>query len=546
MGHSTGAPSRRAGGSLSWWLLGAIVLLGVVVRFPTLGEQSFWYDEAITHGIVAHGFGHVLSTVPQSESTPPLYYVIVWLWSRVSGLHEFGLRAFSALCGTVTIPVVWLLGKRVVSERVGLVAATLTAVNPLLFWYSQEARAYALLVLISALSLLALLWATESPRPRRLLAWGGLCAVALATHYFAVFLVVAETGWLLYVLRRRGSARPIAVVCGLAPIAVVGAALLPLVVHQADGRASFIADRSGSLGFRAVQFVRQDVVAFDQPAKTLTSITAVVLVGFALVLLVRRADRREREGVLMPLVVGAGAVLLALLIAAVGTDYVNTRNLLPSWPALVVVVATGFGSARSGWLGRWALLALVTISAACVVGVVSDTRFQRADWRGAAMAMGPPTIPRAIVADHNAPGALEPYATGISSFPATLPIQEVDVFALVYRKTGARVSSYPPRPAVPPALPGFTVVERRETDGYTLLRYRSHNPVLERPAALVGLGLSRGGQYIALLQQPQVRVDRDVRRIRGPQARGGRRAAPRQWGISARRRARAAAARRGL
>ena len=156
----------------SLWLLAGIVIIGAAIRFSTLDQQSFWLDEATTWGIVSHGVGHVLSTVPKTESTPPLYYVLVWLWSRVFGAGDVGLRSFSALCGTLTIPVMWAAGRRLASERIGLVAALVTAVNPLLFWYSQEARTYALLVLLSALSLLAFLRALEQPSTGRLVWWG--------------------------------------------------------------------------------------------------------------------------------------------------------------------------------------------------------------------------------------------------------------------------------------------------------------------------------------------------------------------------------------
>jgi mannosyltransferase len=481
------------------WLLGGLVVLGALVRFPTLSTQSFWYDEAVTHGIVAHGLGHVISTVPRTESTPPLYYVLVWLWSRVFGTSEAGLRSFSALCGTLTIPVVWWLGKRLVSERVGLVAGLLSAVSPILFWYSQEARSYSLLVLVSALSLLALVWALESPSPRRLVAWGGVAAAALCVHYFALFLVVAEVLWLLAALHRAGVARRGWI--ALAPIVAAGGALAPLAIHQNDGRANFIADRSGSLAFRVVQLVKQDIVAFDEPAKVLTSIVAAGLV-LAGVLLLTRTTRRERAGLVLPLSVGAGAVFLALLAAAIGQDYLNTRNLLPSWPALVLVVAAGFGAVRAVRAGWLALGALVALSVACVVAVDTTATFQRADWRGVAQAMGPVTTPRVIFADHNAPIALGPYMRGLGPVVPGTAVREVDVFSLVYRRPGARVSSSPPRPVTPPSLPGFSFFARRETAGYTLFRYRSPAPVAVTDASLARIELVPGGGYGSVLQSP--------------------------------------------
>ncbi len=489
------------GASSGLWLLAGVVALGALVRFSTLAQQSFWYDESVTHGIVAHGIGHVISAVPKTESTPPLYYVLVWLWSRVFGTSEAGLRSFSALCGTLTIPVLWWLGKRLVSERVGLVAALLTAVNPLLFWYSQEARSYALLVLISALSLMVLVWTLESPSARRLVAWGATAAVALCVHYFAVFLVAAELLWLLAALRRAGAASWSRIAVALAPVLAAGAALLPLASHQNDGRAGFIADRSGSLAFRTAQLFKQDIVAFDEPAKVVTSIVAAALILLGLLLLVR-TNRRERAGLALPLFVGACAVLLALLTAAFGTDYLNTRNLLPSLPALVLVVAGGFGAARAGRVGALALAALVAVSLACIVAVDTTATFQRADWRGAARAMGPAHTARVIFADHNAQIALGPYMGRLSAFRDGTRVREVDVFALVYRKPGARVSSPPPRAAGAPPLAGFTLFARREAAGYTVLRYRAPVPRPETLAALTHIELAPGVAYAAVLQRP--------------------------------------------
>src|ERR1700750_718725 len=85
----------------SLWLLAGIVVLGAAIRFSTLDQESFWLEEATTWGIASHRLAHVLSPWPKSEAPPPLYYVLLWLWSRVFGTGEVGLRSLSALCGTL-------------------------------------------------------------------------------------------------------------------------------------------------------------------------------------------------------------------------------------------------------------------------------------------------------------------------------------------------------------------------------------------------------------------------------------------------------------
>ena len=124
-------------------LVAGCVVLGGVLRFATLDLQSFDHDEAVSGRVIDGSFADVLSTVPESERTPPLYYVLAWLWTRVFGTGEIGARSLSAVVGTATILVAFLAVRRLFGNRVGLAAAALVAVNPLLVWNSQDARSYA-------------------------------------------------------------------------------------------------------------------------------------------------------------------------------------------------------------------------------------------------------------------------------------------------------------------------------------------------------------------------------------------------------------------
>ncbi len=90
--------------------------------------------------------GSTLRAVVHTENTPPLWYLIAWVDSRVLGDGEVALRLPSALAGIATVPVAWLIGSELAGRRAAVLAAALVAVNPLFVWYSQEARAYALFV----------------------------------------------------------------------------------------------------------------------------------------------------------------------------------------------------------------------------------------------------------------------------------------------------------------------------------------------------------------------------------------------------------------
>src|SRR3954468_18021859 len=105
--------------------LAAITALGGALRFATLTVQSYWVDEAVTVAVVRNSFGFMWSAVPRTESTPPLYYVLAWLWAQLFGTGEAGLRSLSALIGTATIPLAYSAAARLVSPRAGLVVAAL-------------------------------------------------------------------------------------------------------------------------------------------------------------------------------------------------------------------------------------------------------------------------------------------------------------------------------------------------------------------------------------------------------------------------------------
>src|SRR6266540_7196885 len=134
---------RRRLADPTMWSLAGVVLAAALLRFSDLGARSFWRDEGATVELVRRSFVSMLRALPGSEGTPPLYYVLIWPWSRVFGSDEVGLRSFSALVGTATVLVVYAIAAELVSNRAALVVAGLSAVSPLLVWHSQDARSYA-------------------------------------------------------------------------------------------------------------------------------------------------------------------------------------------------------------------------------------------------------------------------------------------------------------------------------------------------------------------------------------------------------------------
>lgn len=69
-----------------FWLVAGLTVLAAVLRFATLGVQAYHHDEIVTASRILRGsFGHAMDAVGFSESAPPLYYALAWIWTQVTG-----------------------------------------------------------------------------------------------------------------------------------------------------------------------------------------------------------------------------------------------------------------------------------------------------------------------------------------------------------------------------------------------------------------------------------------------------------------------------
>ena len=379
--------------------MAALVALAAALRFYGIGHQGFWFDEANTAQLVRLSPGKMLGLLPRTESTPPLYYCVAWLWARVFGDGEAGLRSPSALCGVVAVPVAYLAATRLLNRRAGLIAAAVTACSPLLIWYSQEARSYSSCWCSDGVVLLAFVVARDAPAPRTLGLWVLSCALALATHYFAAVAVVPQAAWLLVEHRR---SRPVR--AAVAVVALCGLVLIPLAISQnGTGHDSWIA--SAPLGMRLRQIGPQFLIGTGAPARTVLRDAAIALVVIGLALLTADRGSALRRGAGVAAGLALAGFALSLLLVAVGFDELITRNILALWLPAALVVAAGLAVRRLGPLGIAAAVALCAIGVTAAVGVAAERNLQRPDWRYVARALGPaPARPgiagRAILIQH--------------------------------------------------------------------------------------------------------------------------------------------------
>ncbi len=366
-----------------------LALIALALRLPHVGESLVgdeMYAYAEVHGRSLSG---VIDAVRQGgENSPPLFFVLAWLSMKL-GDPTVTIRLPSLVLGTATVPLVYLVGRRTVSGRAGVVAAALLALSPFAIFYSTEARPYATLTFFVVLCTLALLMALDTGRTAWWVAYAVSGCLVLYAHYFGLFVLVAQGLWVLWAHRDRWR-----------PLVIAGAAIavgyLPWVIAFLGQKGNSISILAFYAPLNAAGVEREllrlfpghpSFVVSELPGRGVVAVLglalAVALVAGARSALTRAGGppRLNRRLVL----VGALAmapVLGFLLYSALGPELFIARYLSAALPFVALLA----GAALT-WPGRVLSLALTTVAVACMaVGAVAGLEdvHRRPDYKGAA------------------------------------------------------------------------------------------------------------------------------------------------------------------
>ena len=186
---ATGKPSSRF--ALSAILPAFVTLLAAFLRMHALTAKSFWLDEGVSIDIARLPWPRFLHVMWSGEANMALYYLLLRFW-LIFGSSEGFVRGLSVLFSVATVPVVFFLGARLFSRRVGLLAALLLAINAYHIRYAQETRSYAMVVFFAVLATWLLAKNLQEPSSAHWGIYAAVCAMATYSHFYAVLLVPAQ------------------------------------------------------------------------------------------------------------------------------------------------------------------------------------------------------------------------------------------------------------------------------------------------------------------------------------------------------------------
>jgi len=335
----------------------ALTVAGLVVRL--LSSRGIWLDEATSIWQAQMPLGELLETLRTVDVHPPLHHLVLWVTVRVAGTGELAVRLPSLLAATALVPVLYAAGRDIYDRRAGLVAAALGTVAPFAVWYAQEARMYALFMLLALLVTWLQVRIMRDGRRRDWAAYTVAAAALVATQYLGLFLIAVQQVAFLAALRhdRRGLRDWLVATAALALL------LAPVL---AFGQAQFAANEAAGKGFQQVPSQTGGDVAEaggrPGPYAVLTNVvwavlgyhgdatmTSLVALWPLLMLLVLALLGRGRSRRTLAIVLAAGVPAVALFALGQLKPFVfEVRYFIGAVPLVLLLVAR----AATSWSPR--------------------------------------------------------------------------------------------------------------------------------------------------------------------------------------------------
>lgn len=404
-------------------LLVFLVFLAFALYTFRLDYQSLWYDEGFSVYLAGMSVGEITARTAH-DIHPPFYYYLLHFWVLVFGSSETALRFLSVIFGVLTVPLVYVVGRRLLGMLSGVLAASLMTISPLLLWYSQEARMYTLVTFLCLLSTYLLLRMMDG-QGRRSLLWAGYVVanvIAVYTHFYAFFVLAFQAVFLLcwWGLWGRGRARqrwPTAV-SGLVCQLTVVAAYLPWSGFVLQRYGADVSYWRGTL--QVGEVLRKTLITFGTGQSVLERIAQPIALGYLAILLAAVGlliagavklgtsaggddpatsplMQRQPWLTLSALLLYLGLPCLLLLVISYQRAKFHPRYLMLASPAFFLLIAGGIASlltrARQG-VGRrrratlifgYLFLSFVVLTSGyAVYNAYFDINFLKDDFRSAA------------------------------------------------------------------------------------------------------------------------------------------------------------------
>lgn len=167
-----------------WLFFFIIFTSNFLLKIIHLNYSSFWYDEIISVQSASLDFGHI-KHVSEWDKNPPFYYYCLSVWTKLFSNSEYTVRLLSVIFSSLSAGFLFLIANKLFNKTTAIIASILFISNNVLYYYSHEARAYSLVLLLSLISTFIYFDLKEKPSIKHLILLGLFNFLIIYTHYIA-------------------------------------------------------------------------------------------------------------------------------------------------------------------------------------------------------------------------------------------------------------------------------------------------------------------------------------------------------------------------
>jgi hypothetical protein len=355
------------------WHLTAVVLLVLVaffIRASSLDAQSLWRDEVDALRFATAPRSEILGNFAEPGWNGPLYFLLLRCWIALTGTSGYAMRFFSLALGVLSIPLIYVLGRRLFNPAPGLISAVLVATSPYLVWYSQEVKMYTLVLALALVAIYSLRRGLEGKGWLWWLVQITATTLAFYSHILAALLIPVQIllciAWWPQTRQRWQKA--------MISFASLTLPYLPLVVWQAP-----LALKARETGFSSYSLNQMIVILLNGWATGITGwadswgaalMSLLAAGGFVSQMaqwlpFADSEDGTQAEGSRNPLALLIWLVLplLSVWLISLRQPLFTDRYLIWSAPALYLLAALALTPSRSAktWSRWWVVLPLTIL-----------------------------------------------------------------------------------------------------------------------------------------------------------------------------------------
>ena len=179
-----------------------VFFVNFIFKISYLGYASFWYDEIISVQSASLDFGHI-KHVSEWDKNPPFYYYCLSVWIKLFNDTEYTVRLLSVFFSSLAAGMLFIIANKYFNRITAIIASLLYLSSNVLFYYSHEARAYSLVLLLALLSTWLFFKFKEKPTIKLVIMLGLINFLLIYTHYIAGLILVFQTVLMLFYFDRK-------------------------------------------------------------------------------------------------------------------------------------------------------------------------------------------------------------------------------------------------------------------------------------------------------------------------------------------------------